>query len=181
MSNLDTLKSLGSVLPAGPQERDAVHVAVVSVEADGPLTPGQRVGLAFGNSGRVGEVTGGWVGVVDPFLTRTVQRGERFWLFLYPGTITSLRHDWAHPAFPDVAAAAPAMSESEAYLRRLADDHGLAYSVLIDVAQSGGSYVAQGYDLHLGLEEEDWRHIEAVTGRKYDDAHRGEVWFGRSC
>lgn len=34
------------------------------------------------------------VGIVDPFLRESVQPSQRFWLFLYPNTVTSLRHEW---------------------------------------------------------------------------------------
>jgi hypothetical protein len=36
---------------------------------------------------------------VDPFLADPVQPGQMFWLFLYPQTITGLRHVWEHLAF----------------------------------------------------------------------------------
>ena len=39
------------------------------------------------------------VGIVDPFLKEPVEPGERFYIFLFPNTVTGLRHVWTHPAF----------------------------------------------------------------------------------
>jgi hypothetical protein len=77
--------------------RDAVHVAVAPVVAGEELSPGERV--ALGKYGEAYGPTSKPIGIVDPFLTENVQRGQRFWLFLLPNTVTSLRHVWTHPAF----------------------------------------------------------------------------------
>src|SRR5262249_51543452 len=86
-------------LGAAPDEdarRDAVHIAVAPVVAAAQLLPGQHVGLL--GDGRA-DANDQPIGIVDPFLAEAVLPGQRFWLFLYPGTITSLRHVWTHPAF----------------------------------------------------------------------------------
>lgn len=82
--------------PEADQYRDAVHVAVIPAIAGERLAPGTRVGfLKNGRMGVVVEV----VGIVDPFLVDVINEGDRFWLCLPPGSITSLRHVWVHPAF----------------------------------------------------------------------------------
>ncbi len=96
---------LGQVIDNGDRRRDAIHIAVAPVTAAGRLAPGQHVGLLQdGNTDLVGPC-GRNIGVVDPFLPEEVEPGQRFWLFLYPGTITALRHVWTHPAFTAAAAA----------------------------------------------------------------------------
>ena len=86
----DALKTLGTIIDADAG-RDAIHLAVEPVIADDFLRPGEHVG--FMENGRVGK----WphpnktVGIVDPFLAKPVQTGQRFWLVVYPRQITSLR------------------------------------------------------------------------------------------
>jgi len=75
--------------------RDAIHIAVAPVIANEQLHPGQEIGF-------IGEFVGKCdkpLGIVDPFLKQTVNSGEQFWMFLFPNTITSLRHDWTHTTF----------------------------------------------------------------------------------
>lgn len=76
--------------------RDCVHIAVAPVTANERLLPGQPVGVLNPHLAHAG---GPHVGLVDPFLKEPVNEGEKFWLFLYPNTITGLRHMWSHPAF----------------------------------------------------------------------------------
>jgi hypothetical protein len=105
LSNEDTLRRLGKLIAPGEDvARDAVHIAVAPVSSPARLVPGQHVRFVPGRTDQVVGGKGHKVGIVDPLLGRPVEPGERFWLWLYPGSITSLRHDWTHAA----DAAAPA-------------------------------------------------------------------------
>jgi hypothetical protein len=94
----DNVPRVGEIIQAGEAAfRDAIHVAVAPVTAAEDLEPGQRVGLL--SRGAASALAPEPVGIVDPFLRGKVLQGERFYLFLFPGTITGLRHQWTHKAF----------------------------------------------------------------------------------
>lgn len=96
----DALETLGTII--GPEEkRDAIHLGVEPVVAGMPLEAGQKISLRSDGM----AVSDEWnpTGIVDPFLDRLVQPGERFWLVVMPRKITSLRHVWEHPDFPPSA------------------------------------------------------------------------------
>lgn len=92
---------LGKLLPGDERRRDAIHVAIAPATALTRLKPGEHVGIASFKDGeaQVDNLAGAVVGIVDPFLTDDLQAGDRFWLLLYPKSITTLRHYWSHPAF----------------------------------------------------------------------------------
>ena len=96
---------LGHLIEDGDRRRDAIHIAVAPVTAADRLAPGQHVGLVREGDPELVGPCDCTIGVVDPFLTAADEPGRRFWLFLYPGTVTGLRHVWTHPAFTAVAAA----------------------------------------------------------------------------
>lgn len=91
---------IGELLPADEHRRDAIHVAVCPMTAAEELGRGEWVGVRSD-----GTVYGclrddpECVGIVDPFLGEIlVHQGARIFVFLKPGTVTSLRHVWTHPA-----------------------------------------------------------------------------------
>lgn len=88
--------------PGDDARRDAIHLAVVPVVTRFSQAPGRRVGLTgrrVGNDYEVDTCVGEPVGILDPYRQGEVPAGGRCWLFLFPGTITGLRHVWSHPAF----------------------------------------------------------------------------------
>lgn len=172
---MDTLK-LGQIIK-DTQHKDAIHIAVAPLVAAEPLHPGQHVGIVAKGAGQSESP----IGVVDPYLKETVQKGQKFWLFLYPGSITALRHEWTHPAFHNET---PVQSASEAWLRTFAVDAGISYEDLLEGAAayvSDGEYLCQGERWEgFSTPAEFWDHYEAVTGTKVSGRDRGS-FFTCSC
>jgi hypothetical protein len=84
----------------GNEGRDAIHIAIAPVVAGEDLESGRDIEFSEeGNPVVVSAFIGEGIGIVDPYLPRNVKKGERFYMFLYPNTVTSLRHVWTHPAF----------------------------------------------------------------------------------
>src|SRR5262245_24990334 len=86
--------------PAADAGRDAVHVAIFPATSNTEILPGEHVCLIKDTTDMVVPCgPGRSIGIVDPFLTDPVMRGERFYVLLKPNTVTGLRHEWTHPAF----------------------------------------------------------------------------------
>lgn len=169
----DALATLGTIIDetAG---RDAIHLAVEPAVAVEKLFPGQHVGFVAGGVGTSKNP----VGIVDPFINGFVAPGQRFWLVVYPRTITSLRHVWEHPAF--VAAEEPQASEpdktaSVTWMTAWAVKHmGHNYygDEPISPEEAFNSAIAAGHDQHIGpyesardfIDSEWWDHWETITG-----------------
>lgn len=176
MSDVTTL----GVILYGKQERDAVHVAVAPVTANAKVYPGQHVGLAeAGNCEVVSPDATQKVGVVDPFLTHPVEVGDQFWLWLYPQTITALRHSWTHPAF-----GAPEMGGSKAWMEQWANAYGFTADKAIQRARGwleyGDYWVEGGTFEGERIPPEFWTHFEAITGERVPDDKR-ESFVSCSC
>jgi len=192
-----TLASIGTV-HTEDLGRDAVHVAVVQATAGERIWPGRPVrlntdGLATMNAGAP------FLGIADPYIGAwheygdrkeyMIDKGQRFFIFLFPNTITSLRHEWTHPVLDSPPRV---VSDAERWLRQFADRWSLDYTQLVAAATSrdygewGRYVVAQGQDLH-SYEElgEDgplfWQHLEALTGQTFEDGHRQRFVWSCTC
>lgn len=189
--NDETAKRIGSLI-VGDAQRDAIHVAVAPVFAGCLLHPGERVGMV---GGKANNATGEHVGIVDPFLRGPVSRGERLWLFLFPGSITSLRHEWVHPLMDAAATKPDRKAESELWMTAWAKEHmGTDYYGPDDAdgnprkwtgPEALAKAVEAGRELHIGpyesarehINNEWWDHWVNITGEK---AQRDE-FFSCSC
>ena len=193
----DALATLGTIIDDA-QKRDAIHLAVEPMIAGESLSPGEHVFIrdskAYGNTGATN--TPPLLGIVDPFLTDKVRKGHRFWLLVYPRVITSLRHVWAHPAFPDEAPTAPSKDDSpQAVSRRWIEEFASrldqTYSRLMaaaalwietDDGKYGGEYTydnTEAYKAHWDQFPDFWKHYEVVTGTKPRDPDAS--FFTCSC
>lgn len=111
----DALETLG-MIHFRREKRDAIHLAVDPVVAGCHLSAAQQIGIVNGIAYPTGtHVIDGktikvpYHGIVDPFLPTpgggniSVLQGQPFWFVMAPRMVTSLRHVWAHPDFPDEA------------------------------------------------------------------------------
>lgn len=98
----DALDTLGTI-HVNEERRDAIHLGVEPIEAGEDLTVGSNIGLGSDGKAYATDFRPELkpVGIVDPFLQDKVEKGERFWLVVYPRKITSLAHVWTHPDFPE--------------------------------------------------------------------------------
>lgn len=167
------------------QNKDAVHMAIAPVIAGCSMKPGAHVGIANG----LACFTDKPIGVVDPFLAKSVRKGDKFWLFLYAGTITGLRHEWAHPSFPDAAVSpvVETISDSERWLRDFADNVDADYDEMMSTAESHcgegfGDYLCEGGKWEgQGTPGEFWEHFTKVTGKNPNTKYGLPGIFSCSC
>lgn len=144
MNKNDAVETMGKILPdeIPVGTRDAVHVAVLAATAGETLWAMGDVSYENG----IACTEGKHIGIVDPFLDGKVKRGQKFWLFLYPRTITGLKHVWEHPDVAGVqqeyfptpvkkarseADVTAARDEAVEYLHQWAGNHGVEYTSMM--------------------------------------------------
>lgn len=192
--------NIGKTLSPEENLRDAIHCAIAPVVAAIDLYPAQHVGL--NEDGQAGVVQNA-IGIVDPFLKNKVFKGESFYLFLYPNTITSLKHSWTHPAFekevltPKVANPPPKTDKdasiewlknyavSEVYDSDYYSDRDKAYEAMLSQVRNN-ELIFHGQDCHgygdVPDAEELFRHLSVVLGQTIDRAYfEDNGYFSCSC
>ncbi len=182
----DAVATMGNVLPDDAGGRDAVHVAVFSAVCPTQVFPSQHVSVvdpepanARGDTAvSSAEGIGPRCGVVDPFLSAPVPAGVRFWVYLYPRTITALSHRWSHPAFEGTTGAAYATPGSKAVAEAWLRDFigrtdcpsynttlALAEDFLMGRSDGDDEYlIVIGQDASGEIPDEFWDHAAAVLG-----------------
>jgi hypothetical protein len=181
----DALETLGMIIDE-KAARDAIHLAVEPAIAGCTLKPGDDVELIDGVA-KHGENP---VGIVDPFLSGKVVKGQRFWLVVYPRQITSLRHVWTHPRFPEcpmlglTVGVTTAKVRSERWLTDYAESLGVTYQGLLSHAESyieDDEYWCEGGRFEgESLPDDFWDHYEKATGKAVPNEKRWS-FFSCSC
>ena len=190
--------NIGKILSPEEDQRDAIHIAIIPVIAGEKLLAGDRVDL--NEEGEAVE-RGPTIGIVDPFLVETVLKGQKAYLFLYPNTITSLKHFWTHPAFdktPEPLASPKKKdkkSESiewlknyairEVFIDRYGDDRDSAYEAMLNQVRDH-ELTFQGTDCHgygdVPDAEELFCHLSIVLDRQIDRSYfEDKGYFSCSC
>ncbi len=191
----DALATLGTLI--GPNEkRDAIHLAVIPAIAGQSLAVGADVYIKDGKAWHFqwDKEPEEFIGIVDPFLKgEIIEPGSYFWLIIYPRKITSLRHVWEHPAFPNAdAPPIPTPRQERSLLNAMnriecvAVNAGLTYEELMaeidDAIRYENNYISAkfSYEPDSGqLSAAFWADWSLVTGRSIPS--KRPEYFSCSC
>jgi len=166
---------LGKLInPNSNHERDAIHIAVCPVVAAEDMNPGEHIGFFEPGNTELVRVVPNPIGIVDPFLAGRVLARQRFFMLLYPQTITGLRHVWTHPAFAFTTDEKIAVARK--WIEDLAADIKTSYERLMEAAEQFATDERCTYDNSERFKdvsnerwEEFWTHYAIVTGKTVRD------------
>jgi hypothetical protein len=159
------------------------------------MKPGDRIGFTDnGDAYTVVTNAKKSIGIVDPFLyEKAVYEGDRFYMFLYPNTITSLRHEWTHSDFEkedDLAKLEPTLYKlkgavaEQKWVTDFADNVGSTYDEIMAAAESylqSGDYLCRGGTFEgQSVPDEFWDKYEIIKRKRVEESDRG-TFFSCSC
>lgn len=160
--------TLGKLIE-GTAGRDAIHMACAPMVADCYLRPGEDIGIV--RDGVAGKCEP-FVGIVDPFLKSAVLNGQKFWMVLYPKTVTGIRHHWTHPSFQDQPEDS---ARASVWITSFASRWKYSFEEFMVAARE---YIRNDYDLDDKWEQHDvsdedwskfWEHFHTLTGLSIND------------
>ncbi len=163
-------------LPSKNDDRDAVHIAIIPMEAGEDLNPGDHV-CKVGNTvvKPTPDTLETPIGIVDPFLSpRLIKKGTTIWVCLYPNQVFGMRHHWKHQAFLS-------KDESEEWLRNYCSGHDCpSFEILMGVLNEDmfeeddfnsdiddDVWFFTGIDAHSDIPNEFWMHAENYLDKKF--------------
>lgn len=163
--------TLGELIE-GTAGRDAIHMACAPMVAHCYLGPGEDIGIV--RDGVAGKREP-FVGIVDPFLKHGVVAGQKFWMVLYPKTVTGIRHHWTHPSFQD-------KPEDSALASMWITEFASLWGYSFDEFMSGArEYIRNDYELDDKWKQHDssdedwskfWDHFHTLTGLSINDKNK---------
>lgn len=189
------MAKIGQMLD-GPGPKDAIHIAIVPVCLGEDMEPGQHIRVVGGKAYRA---DGCAIGMVDPFL-ESMYLPEDSWvnMFLFPETITDLRHEWSLASYDDNKELVPLPrldAESVEWIENFAHMHNTSYEGVIVRCQEALSFqrtyqghdgrqiswvTFYGRDIH-STPEGFWEHYERATGWLTLPEQTERVTFTCSC
>jgi len=186
MSSIDLTKKIGK---DEHPVKDAIHVAIlpVIVGPDLCVYPGRPAKVSSFNEEaglfELGEI-GKNIGIINPFMGGRADSGDRIYIFLYPNTVTSLRHDWEFEGLETIRKIGqPTLDGSKLYIENLAENLDMSYEDLMDAAEDFidyGNYCNVGINEDASLPDEFWAHYELISGRIVP-ADKRYSFFSCSC
>lgn len=192
----ENVPRLGRLI-TGPAERDAVHIAVVPAMAGIHMTPGTHVGVCAGEpmiAAPSGKYISDYVGIVDPFLKENLKKGDMFYIYLYPGTVISLRHHYRHPVLDAEeirqetmeSLKHPAVERMKAWAKQFGTTYGETMRNTRFFLLTGKEITLDGIaSLNVSTEEYPdggtfWGDYETITNQKVPDEKKKD-FFSCEC
>lgn len=194
----DALATLGTIITE-KEKRDAIHLAVIPMmapDSERTLHPGDHVDKT-GCTTQYGHRFDNSIGIVDPFIESIVKPGEWFWCLIYPRQITSLRHVWEHPAFPDepeieivTDANTITKDDSMKWMKEYAEqlgygkdggEFGQRVYTVEEVLKAAKVWIGRSESTSINGDEHDvpdefWFHYEIVTGTKVPESKKKQFF-----
>lgn len=166
----DATASLGTI-HAVQQHRDAIHLACEPLVAGQVLKAGEHIGINPDGKAVKANRNVKALGIVDPFLTQLVNKGDKFYLILFPRMITSLRHVWEHPDFDTTVEKEIPPTEEQLHktLVLMHEPKAMAKQVLMDTAEGLGVEFDELMSHAHAKSVDEWHYwVHEQDGGKFD-------------